>query len=121
MKPYFVYLLTSTTKNRTYVGCTCDLVRRLRQHNGEISGGAKYTKYGRPWKMICYVAGFPDKRTAYQFEWRMHHPPRYLRRRGYGVKGRMECMDGVLKLDKFTKSCVPTSELNLDVVHLIGE
>ena len=42
MKKYFVYLLESTNHS-TYVGATVNLNNRLRQHNGEIKGGAKYT------------------------------------------------------------------------------
>lgn len=41
---YFVYLLYNTLNNRTYLGVTNNLNRRIRQHNGEISGGARYTK-----------------------------------------------------------------------------
>jgi len=115
-KPYFVYVLSSMTKRRTYVGVTCDLSRRLRQHNGILKGGAKYTTVGRPWKMICYVTGFPTKRTAYQFEWRMHNPPKNLK--GRGVNGRMDCLYGLFKLDRITKTCVPTSEMDLKVVML---
>lgn len=48
---YCVYLLTHETKNRTYVGITNNLKRRIRQHNGEIKGGARSTtallKYGK--------------------------------------------------------------------------
>ena len=42
---YVVYLLTNTNTNnqRTYLGITNNSVRRLRQHNSEIKGGAKYT------------------------------------------------------------------------------
>ena len=40
---YFVYLLKEIEGNRTYVGFTSDLQRRLRQHNGELKGGAKST------------------------------------------------------------------------------
>lgn len=115
-KPYFVYILSSTTRRRTYVGVTCDLTRRLKQHNGILKGGAKYTTVGRPWKMICYVTGFPTKRTAYQFEWRMHNPPKNLR--GRGVNGRMNCLYGLFKLDRITKTCIPTSEMDLKVVML---
>ena len=35
---YYVYLLKSTVSNRTYVGYTVNIKRRLRQHNGEIKG-----------------------------------------------------------------------------------
>jgi len=118
MSNYAVYLLRSQTTTRTYVGCTNNIERRLRQHNGEIKGGAKYTKYGRPWELVCMLKGFPDKTSAYQFEWRMHHPPKYLKpkRRCYGVDGRMKCMNGILKLEKFTKNAKPTSEMNLYIV-----
>jgi len=41
---YLVYLLINTNNNCTYIGCTNNSIRRLRQHNGELVGGAKYTK-----------------------------------------------------------------------------
>tara|TARA_Y100000768_G_scaffold388221_1_gene382850 strand:- start:1020 stop:1355 length:336 start_codon:yes stop_codon:yes gene_type:complete len=40
---YIVYLLVNTHNNYTYLGITNNSKRRLRQHNGEIKGGAKYT------------------------------------------------------------------------------
>ena len=40
---YNLYLLKHTKHNRTYLGITNNLKRRLRQHNCEIKGGAKYT------------------------------------------------------------------------------
>ena len=42
-KNYILYLLTNTNNNKTYLGITNNPERRIRQHNGEISGGAKYT------------------------------------------------------------------------------
>ena len=42
MNKYYVYLLESTS-HATYVGATVDLEHRLRQHNGEIKGGASAT------------------------------------------------------------------------------
>ena len=48
---WYVYLLKSA-KGRYYIGITLDIARRLRQHNGEIKGGAKATRTGRPWKIV---------------------------------------------------------------------
>jgi putative endonuclease len=41
---YCVYLLYNTNNNCTYIGSTNNIQRRTRQHNGELVGGAKYTK-----------------------------------------------------------------------------
>jgi predicted GIY-YIG superfamily endonuclease len=43
MSQYIVYLLTNSVSNRTYLGITNNPKRRIRQHNGELKGGAKYT------------------------------------------------------------------------------
>lgn len=40
---------------------TVDPVKRLRQHNGEIKGGAFATQGFRPWEMVLYVYGFIDQ------------------------------------------------------------
>ena len=44
---YVVYLLANTSNNKTYVGSTNNTVRRIRQHNGDLVGGAKYTKLNK--------------------------------------------------------------------------
>ena len=43
MSDYNVYLLKHSHHNKTYLGITNNIKRRIRQHNGEIKGGAKYT------------------------------------------------------------------------------
>ena len=64
-----VYLLVSS-EGPTYVGATIDLNHRLRQHNGEISGGAKATsKCAGSWTRVCHIEGFVDECAALQFEW----------------------------------------------------
>lgn len=48
-----VYILRGK-QGTLYTGITTDITRRLRQHNGEIAGGAKFTrrKSERPWKVV---------------------------------------------------------------------
>lgn len=65
------YMLRSCNfKHRTYAGVTNDLSHRLRQHNGEIQGGARATHQFRPWALAAVVHGFgSDKSEAMRFEW----------------------------------------------------
>jgi predicted GIY-YIG superfamily endonuclease len=61
---WFVYVLLSADKGRTYVGITTDVARRLRQHNGEIVGGAKYTRAHRPWRVEVQWGPFAGRSEA---------------------------------------------------------
>lgn len=97
---------------RTYIGATKNKDRRLRQHNGEIVGGAKATR-GRTWTRVCYVKGFPDSRAALQFEWRWKR----MREKGTtSVQRSMAGLDKLIRLGKSTKNSVPFAHYNLVVV-----
>lgn len=125
--PHLIYILKSTNPkfpNRTYVGYTVNLRRRLRQHNGIIKGGAKYTRVGRPYKLVCYIEGFPSKSNALQFEWRCHNPggkskdhkkikARY--RRYKGMDRRQRILQFVLGLEKWTKNALYSDSCILKV------
>lgn len=68
---FCVYLIAPQSiegKFRPYIGCTNNPSRRIRQHNGEISGGAIRTR-GVKWRFILIVSGFVNRRDALQFEW----------------------------------------------------
>lgn len=48
---WFVYILASFSTGRLYTGISTEPERRLREHNGGPRG-AKYTRSGRPWKIV---------------------------------------------------------------------
>jgi structure-specific endonuclease subunit SLX1 len=71
MNPWYVYVIQSTVCKRTYVGATTDPKRRLRQHNGEIKGGARNTRGFRPWKMIRVIGPIETQSEALKEERRI--------------------------------------------------
>ena len=84
----------------TYVGVSNDVEKRLRAHNGEIKGGAKYTTGKGPgWKHICLIHGFPTKIESMQFEWALKHiPPR----KAGGIVNRIKKLNTLLNKTKWT-------------------
>jgi predicted GIY-YIG superfamily endonuclease len=105
---YFLY----TEKDQTYIGATVDPDRRLRQHNKEISGGARATAVrvgqGLTWQRGCYITGIPEWRSALQIEWRwkqlgrtqFKHIKNPIDRRLYSLKK-------LLSLEKPTEKAIP--------------
>jgi len=73
---WFFYIIHN--KGSTYAGVSPDPIKRLKKHNGEISGGAKYTlSKGSGWEHVCIIGGFQTKIQSMQFEWAVKHvPPR---------------------------------------------
>jgi len=57
---YFVYVLYSKESQKTYVGITNNVERRLNQHN---YGYHLYTRRYLPWKVI-YTEEYNDRKTA---------------------------------------------------------
>ncbi len=64
--PWWVYMV-ETRKGFLYTGVTTDLERRLRQHRGELKGGAKYFR-SDPAVAIRYRRRFKDRSLAQQCE-----------------------------------------------------
>jgi predicted GIY-YIG superfamily endonuclease len=69
-KNYVVYVLINTSHNKTYIGITNKPTRRIRQHNCELVGGAKYTTSNKSdgiWKFYGFIKNL-DKKTALSLE-----------------------------------------------------
>jgi predicted GIY-YIG superfamily endonuclease len=108
---FYCYLLY-TDDNHTYVGATIDIHKRLKQHNKELSGGARATairvNQGLSWSRACYVTNIPEWRSALQIEWRwkqigrtqFKHIKNPIERRLYSLKK-------LLSLEKPTEKAIP--------------
>jgi len=98
----YCYLLFSGNGRHTYIGATVDPDRRLRQHNGEITGGARRTS-GASWTRSCYVSGFPTWVSALQFEWAW-------KRHGRGkpsLGGKLEALWNLIHSERSTGNALP--------------
>ena len=121
-RPWACYVIEHVGCGATYVGVSPDPVRRLRQHNGEIKGGAKYTT-SRPrgalgegcWRHVCLVHGFRTPVEALQFEWAVkHHPPRKRGGpAGGGIASRLKKLHGTLSKPRWTSKAPPSSDVPL--------
>lgn len=100
-------------KGATYAGVSPDPVKRLRKHNGELSGGAKYTQSKGPgWTHICLVHGFQTKNQALQFEWAVKHVPP---RDAGGVTNRLKKLFTVLNKAQWTSKAPASAGIPLNL------
>ena len=109
----YVYLLVSTSGN-TYVGATVNLVRRLRQHNRELTGGAHATgikvAQGESWARAAHISGFPDWKSALQFEWKWKQISRKYPLKMEPLKRRMSALKDLLLLERPTSKAQAYTE-----------
>ena len=106
---FLVYLLKSD--NKSYIGYTNNFERRLRQHNGELKGGAKYTTRNKGcnlWEPICIIDGFEDKCEVMRCEWKL--------KRARGYLNRIKYIDYIFNNEKqFTSKGAEIDSLNLKI------
>lgn len=97
---------------------------RLRQHNGEVKGGARHTSKYAPWDHVCVVSGFLSKTMALMFEWHWQHPARSLvlkqaakgiKHQGKGPNGKLLLLNALMR-DKLWSQC----ELEVNFVEREG-
>lgn len=74
LSTWFVYLVRCAD-DTFYTGVTTDLARRLRQHNGEIRGGAGYTRGRRPVALV-WSESCNDRTDAQKKEYAIRRRPR---------------------------------------------
>ena len=107
------YLIAN--KGCTYAGVSPYPERRLRQHNSEIKGGAKYTtSKGSRWQHVCLISGF-NKIQALQFEWAVKHcPPR----NAGGIVNRVNKMVEVLNKERWTSKAPLSASIPLKITWI---
>ena len=113
-KEWYFYIIKN--KNCTYAGVSPDPVQRLRKHNGEIKGGAKYTlSKGSGWEHICIVSGFKNKIQSMQFEWALKHVPP---RNAGGIKNRIKKLQILLHKENWTSKSPLSETMPLVIVWI---
>ncbi|KAG9458100.1 hypothetical protein H6P81_002608 [Aristolochia fimbriata] len=117
-RSWYAYLIVSTQLPKTYVGVTTNFSRRLKQHNGELKGGAKASLAGRPWACACIIEGFRDRSKACEFEWKWKNFSRKLPRRN--VTGSVERQEHhrALSLLQHREAALKKVEHSFDCSHL---
>jgi structure-specific endonuclease subunit SLX1 len=102
---HYCYILYNDNNNKTYNGYTVNPLRRIRQHNSEIKGGAKYTTRSKvEWKYLLIIESEQfDKNNALCFEWMLKYPTRKKPkpREFQGIMGRLKSLPLVLSYEKF--------------------
>jgi len=107
-KLWYCYILRNDSCLSTYNGKTNDLVRRLRQHNGEIKGGAKATtRKSGIWEYIAILSGFPNEKTCLSCEWRIRYPTKKRPRpsKYHKPMGRINGLQYMMNDEIWTSKC----------------
>ncbi|KAJ7949253.1 Structure-specific endonuclease subunit slx1 [Quillaja saponaria] len=114
-----VYLILSTNAPiKTYVGVTTNFSRRLKQHNGELKGGAKASRAGRPWICACIVCGFTDRSEACEFESKWKYVSRKSPREKENDDSSKKMDDASLPLLRHRQAALNKVRGSLDSSHL---
>ena len=98
-------------KRCTYIGSTNNETRRLRQHNCEITGGAKYTRSrGAGWTHVCLIKGFKEHNDVLKFEWALKHVSK-----SHGIDNKIKNLSILLNKQFWTKSSPDSTNYELEI------
>ncbi|XP_057456923.1 structure-specific endonuclease subunit slx1 [Lotus japonicus] len=114
-----VYLILSTNHPiKTYVGVTTNFPRRLKQHNGQLIGGAKASRAGRPWICACVICGFTNRSEACAFESKWKVFSRRSPRKNHNDNLSKQSEDPSLPLLRHRQAALNKVKGSLDCTHL---
>ena len=124
------YLLANLASEggKYYIGFSTVEIHRLRQHNRELTGGAKRTRKGK-WVHVCIVRGFPSNSIACMFEsaWQhyrgiqeTHRMPPLVKKAVPQVRTKLSHLFGLLKRHQWTSRSPPAHEVPLVVEWIWG-
>jgi len=82
---------------------TNNIARRIRQHNGEIVGGARYTSQHAPWRVFAMFQ-LNNRHDALSLEWKVKH--KKLKSDGVGIDGRVQAVKRLGKLFTGFHRCI---------------
>ena len=100
------YCIQSSCLKRTYIGATNDFSRRIKQHNGILSGGAKATS-GFQWSPIIHIVGFINRSQLLRFEWLWKH---CIKSNERGIYRRINMLEYLLSKPEWGHLSVQTTE-----------
>ncbi len=95
--PWYVYVIQSSASGFFYVGCTTDPIRRIKQHNGLLAGGGKYTAKHRPWQPRALFGVYEGRSDAQKAEYTLKRSKRGIRRAQWNPGDSVRCR--ILPLD----------------------
>lgn len=107
---YLVYLIECD--NLYYIGMTNNFTKRIQQHNGFLSGGAKFTKKKKNWNPILMIDGFINKSQAMQCEWAFKNKKNTHTN---GIMGRFEKLNYLLNKNKWTNQSPFIEQQNIKI------
>ena len=96
MTDYLIYLLVHSSLTKTYIGITNNPKRRIRQHNCELVGGAKYTTFNKgtgSWNYYGFVKNL-EKCQSMSLEKKIQRKSRKLK--GKPIERRLKAIDIIL-------------------------
>ncbi|KAL5719905.1 hypothetical protein ACHQM5_012631 [Ranunculus cassubicifolius] len=111
-----IIIISTNNPIKTYVGLKCSC--RLKQHNGELKGGAKASRSGRPWICACIIQGFKDHSEACSLESKWKISSRKLPRKKKTDEMKEDDKEGSLALLQHRQAALNKLRGSFDFSHL---